>query len=270
MVKILANSGHDENNKYRGGKAGDQTGTEWAVIPWYSRPWTCVLRYPVKAVAKDIAYLARRAAENPFIGYDQGQRRTFWEALSQIPDYDPAMISVPCESDCTCGVATIVKAVGLRYGIKALASIEPDYYYSGNMKSGFKALGFEVLTESKYLTSDEYLLMGDILLCESHHACINLDTGKKVRDAEEKTYTLGWNRDNRGWWYADTNKTYLKDTWQLISGYWYYFGSDGYAVVGLQTIEGKRYIFEWDASSPKECALMHTDESGALEPWHVE
>lgn len=43
---MISNCGHDENNRYRGGKAGDQTGTEWRVINWYNRPWKCVLRHP--------------------------------------------------------------------------------------------------------------------------------------------------------------------------------------------------------------------------------
>lgn len=29
---MISNCGHDENNRYSGGKAGDQTGTEWRVI----------------------------------------------------------------------------------------------------------------------------------------------------------------------------------------------------------------------------------------------
>ena len=43
---MISNCGHDENGRYSGGKAGDQTGTEWQVINWYSRPWKCVLRHP--------------------------------------------------------------------------------------------------------------------------------------------------------------------------------------------------------------------------------
>lgn len=34
---MISNCGHDERGKYSGGKAGDQKGDEWAVIPWYSR-----------------------------------------------------------------------------------------------------------------------------------------------------------------------------------------------------------------------------------------
>ena len=47
---MISNCGHDENGKYHSGKAGDQTGGEWTVRTWYSRPWTSVLRHPDKEV----------------------------------------------------------------------------------------------------------------------------------------------------------------------------------------------------------------------------
>lgn len=271
-TEMIANSGHDENGKYRGGKAGDQTGTEWAVIPFYSRPWSCILRYPDKKVAADMAYLAQRGADNPMVGYDQGERASFAIVLFETPHFDPGEIAVPCESDCTCGVATIVKAAGKRAGIVKLASIDPDYYYSGNIKTGFAALGFRVLTDPKYLTSDRYLLPGDILLLENHHAAINLSVGDMVRDEwdDTPTYTIGWNRNDFGWWYADTAHTYIKEDWRLINHHWYYFNLAGYAVTGLQTIGGNLYYFNAVPSDPYECALMCTNESGALIVWDVD
>ena len=42
---MIANSGYDEHGKYSGGTAGDQTGKEWRIIPYYNRPWNCVLRH---------------------------------------------------------------------------------------------------------------------------------------------------------------------------------------------------------------------------------
>ena len=89
---MISNCGHDERGKYSGGQAGDQTGQEWAVIPWYSRPWNVVLRYPNQNVAQKIANLARAAANNDNIGYDQNQRYDYWNALRRA-DYDPTKIS---------------------------------------------------------------------------------------------------------------------------------------------------------------------------------
>lgn len=78
---MISNSGHDENGKAVGGAAGDQTGTEWQIRSWYNRPWDCVLRYPDLKVGALIAELAIEAANNNNIGYDQGNRDSFWAAL---------------------------------------------------------------------------------------------------------------------------------------------------------------------------------------------
>ena len=87
---MISNCGHDENNRYSGGKAGDQTGTEWRVINWYNRPWKCVLRHPDAKVRKMIASMAKAAAVNNKIGYDQSERYTFWEHLNYIAEYEVA------------------------------------------------------------------------------------------------------------------------------------------------------------------------------------
>ena len=177
---MLSNSGHDENGKYSGGKAGDQTGTEWAITQWYNRPWGCVLRHPDAKVREQIAVNGEKAAKNNNIGYDQNQRGTYWTQLAAA-GYDPAKIKTPCESDCSAGVLANVKAAGYTLGIAALKNINQNGY-TGSMKAQLKAAGFEVLTDSKYLTSDAYLLRGDILLNEGHHTATNLTNGAKAAE----------------------------------------------------------------------------------------
>lgn len=175
---MISNCGSDERGKYTGGKAGDQTGKEWAVIAWYNRPWTCVLRHPDADVRKDMARNARAAANNDKIGYDQGGRTTFWTQL-QANNYDATKITVACEADCSSGVAAIAKATGYRLGINELQQINKDAY-TGNLRAVLKAAGFEILTDSKYLTGDKYLLEGDVLLYDGHHTAINLDDGSEA------------------------------------------------------------------------------------------
>lgn len=75
-------------------------------------------------------------------------------------------------------------------------------------------------------------------------------------------YQRGWNYDGR-WWYADTETTYLHDTWKDINGCRYYFDNEGYAVKGEKEIDGKIYLFCSQPGHPKECALMVTDKKGA-------
>lgn len=176
---MISNCGHDENGRYSGGKAGDQTGGEYCVREWYNRPWGCVLRHPVVAVRKDIARLARQAAENDKIGYDQSQRSTFWRELSKAEGYMPCNITKACEADCSSSTAAIVKAVGYRKGDEALQGISPDLW-TGNMRSALVKAGFKCLKAKKYRNSADYLRPGDILLNEEHHVAINLDRGAKT------------------------------------------------------------------------------------------
>lgn len=175
---MISNCGHDENNRYKGGKAGDQTGGEWALIKWYNRPWKCVLRHPDAKVRSVIAQMAKAAANNNMIGYDQSQRTTFWEHL-KASAYKPEEITIKCEADCSSGVAAIVKGAGYRLGIQKLKDVSINCY-TGNLRAALKTAGFEVLTDSKYLTSDAYLLEGDILLNDSCHTATNLTTGSKA------------------------------------------------------------------------------------------
>lgn len=184
---MISNCGHDENRKYTGGKPGDQKGDEWAIIPWYSRPWTCVLRHPDPAVRKAIAKKARAAANNNKIGYCQGHRLTYWGHL-KASNYDPAQITVACEADCSSGVAANIRAVGIDLKNEKLQKI-PVSCTTWNLKPQCDEHGFDVLTDKKYLTSPDYLLEGDILLCEGHHVATNLTTGSKAGGTTEKPTT---------------------------------------------------------------------------------
>ena len=180
----ISNSGSDENGAYSGGQAGDQTGKEWRMRDWYNRPWTCVLRYPDQKVALKIAQLAIDAALNDHIGYDQSQNRTYLAQLKSV-GWEPSKITVNCEADCSAGVCANVTAAGYLIGIKALQNHTGTY--TGNMRSALTKAGFQLLTDSKYLTSGNYLLPGDILLNDGHHTATNVTVGKKVKDQWKPT-----------------------------------------------------------------------------------
>lgn len=184
MSTLISNCGHDENGGYSGGKAGDQTGTEWQIIPWYNRPWNCVLRHPDAVVRALIARRASAAAKNDNIGYDQSQRDTFGIELKKVGD-DPAKIKTPCETDCSKGVIDITKSVGRTLGKSALANVNATY--TGNMRAGFRAAGFQVLTDRKYLSSGDYLVEGDIVLNDAYHVATVISNGSKAGVATQST-----------------------------------------------------------------------------------
>lgn len=183
MVKI-SNCGHDERGRYAGGKAGDQTGTEYQIMNWYSRPWLCVLRFNDTKIATMIADMATKAAQNNLIGYDQGtagnsnDRYSFWRHL-KASNYDPAQITVACESDCSASTAAIVKGAGYRLNNARLKAVS-IYLTTRNMRAAMKIAGAKVLTDRKYLTSGDYLKAGDILLNDNHHVAIAVTTGVKA------------------------------------------------------------------------------------------
>lgn len=183
----ISNSGKDENGTYHGGAAGDQSGHEWELKGWYSRPWTVILRWPDPEVGLKMAQLGIAAALNNKIGYDQWQRTSYWKQLEKV-GYDPSRITTPCEEDCTAGVTANCKATGYLMNIKGLKDL-PVSVYSGSMKDIFKKAGFKALTASKYLTGPNYLLPGDVLLYEGHHAAMNITYGKNVRPAKAPVLT---------------------------------------------------------------------------------
>lgn len=172
---MIANCGHDEHNEFHSGTSGDQTGKEWQIKPWYNGKWDVVLRYPDEKVRDLLAKLSTEAAKNNLIGYDQWQRQTYWEALKKV-DFDPARISTPCEADCSSGVCANIKAAGCLLKIKKLEDVY-EYLRTATMRRPLEEAGFMALTNERYLTSDRYLLRGDILLRTGHHVTTNITNG---------------------------------------------------------------------------------------------
>ena len=182
---MIANCGGDERGKASGGKAGDNNGREWRIRGWYNRPWNIVLRFENPEVAEWIAKLAEEGAENDKIGYDQGNRLSFWRQLEKN-EYRPKNIKTACETDCSASTLGICKAVGFLLGIRKMQAIAATGY-SGNIRKILKNAGAVVLTDKKYLTSDKYLLRGDIPVYEGHHVAVNLTDGSLAKKPEKKT-----------------------------------------------------------------------------------
>lgn len=253
---MISNCGHDERNKYTGGQAGDQTGQEWAVINWYNRPWNVVLRHPVPAVGEELANMAYAAAENNYIGYDQNQRYTYWEQLKAV-GYDPSKIKVKCEADCSAGVAANIKALGYKLGMKSLQDVS-IYAYTGNLKDVLVKAGFKALYDSKYLTSEDYLLPGDILLYEGHHTATNLTTGKKAWTEPKKVYPY-WVESGGNWYYRIDDKKNQKG-FANINGHRYYFDNSGKMLKDWFQVDGDWYYGQ--PSGNLEGAIYTADNKG--------
>lgn len=96
-----------------------------------------------------------------------------------------------------------------------------------------------------------------------NHTKHTWNTFKAALVSRPMEYSVGWNQDNNGWWYADTKTTYYKSCWQVINGHKYYFNLDGYAVTNWQEIDGQWFYFEPRAGHDLECALYVSDWTGA-------
>lgn len=184
---MLSSCGHDERGKYSGGQAGDQTGTEYYIRTFYvpSYGWDCVLRHPDIRVGQKIAEIAEKAAKNNRIGYDQGQRLTYYSAL-KAEGWHPERITTPCEADCSASTAAAVIAAGHQLGLTRLQQVSPSNV-TWTLKQALTAVGFECLTERRYRTSDAYLIPGDIVLSEAHHVVINLTAGTQAAKQPQST-----------------------------------------------------------------------------------
>lgn len=158
--------GHATATEYRtakGGKSGDQTGTEVYSRNWYSKPWHTVFRPKSATVAEKIAKAMEQACANNNIGYDQGQRTTLY-TLAKEANWDISKIKTKCETDCSALVAVCCNAAGVK--------VSKDMW-TGNQKSVLNATGkFTAYTASKYVSGCDYLKRGDILLGNGHTAIV--------------------------------------------------------------------------------------------------
>lgn len=177
MSILIGHSSIDENRKARGGQAGDQNGKEVCTREWYKASWNVLLRCKDSAMAEKMAIACEQACANNNIGYDQNQRNSLNTEAKKV-GYDLSKVAVKCESDCSSLMCICAIAAGIP---------ESAFYQGGNMRttrnmrSAFQATGkFDVLTDSKYLTSDTYLKRGDILVNEGSHTVMVLGNGAQA------------------------------------------------------------------------------------------
>lgn len=173
----IANCGQDERGLYSFGQAGDQTGREYYLRPWYNGNWSDAWYHPDANIRNAIADCAIAAANNNKIGYDQNERLTFYYQLQAVGWY-PERITKACEADCSSSTAACVAAAGYRCNNNKLKAINPACT-TWTIGAALAAAGFVKLTASKYLTSDLYLPKGTILNRSSGHVVVVTTDGAR-------------------------------------------------------------------------------------------
>lgn len=190
MIKI-GMAAKDERGRYSGGKAGDQTRKEVYVRTWYSRPWDRVIRINDASVREKFARSVEDICRNDNIGYSQSSRLSLWAAASE-QGWKVSEIRKPCNCDCSSLIAVAARSAGLTI---------PRDVWTGNLESAFLRVGgVTVLTEPRFLTSDAYVLRGDILLNTLHHVAVALEDGPQAENVPEvaKINTSGYPEISRG------------------------------------------------------------------------
>lgn len=171
MAVRIGHASIDENGKATGGRAGDQTGKELCTRDWYTKGWNVLLRPVRTSLAEKSAQAMEAACRNELIGYDQGGRNTLYEKAKAV-NFLLEAIEKACECDCSSLVHVCAIAGG------ANLTYESNGYTTRTMVRAFVNSGDYVkLTDSKYLTTDKYLMRGDILVKEGSHTAMVLTDG---------------------------------------------------------------------------------------------
>ena len=87
-----------------------------------------------------------------------------------------------------------------------------------------------------------------------------------------KKYTVGWHKDSKGWWYADTANTYYADKWAKIKDKWYSFDKEGYMLNNTWQVEagGDTYYLgaDGDMQTNMIVGLGSDGKLQPIEPWY--
>lgn len=178
MSVLIGHASIDENGKAHGGAAGDQTGKEVCIRNWYNNGWSVLLRPKTAAMAEKMASACEILCKSNLVGYDQWQRNTLWDRLEEV-GWDASKMKTKCETDCSAYMTAIARIGGANVPRVSLGNGQYNAPVTSTMRKTFSSTGmFEVLTDSKYLTSDKYLKRGDILVKETAHTVMVLSNGE--------------------------------------------------------------------------------------------
>ena len=80
-------------------------------------------------------------------------------------------------------------------------------------------------------------------------------------------YTIGWHKDSKGWWYANSTTAYYKEQWAKIKDKWYYFDKEGYMLENQWKVEADGDTYYLGADGAMETGMVvGLGSDGRLQP----
>ena len=192
MAKVqIAQASIDEHGKTKGGQPGDQriyTGKkgETNISDWYimSGGWDELIRCKDESIANKAAEYIIKVTNSHLVGYNQGDRNTFYQALKKYNwNIDSYIASgEKTETDCSAYVYAIYCSLipslrgsfeeGRVYGRNNSPACQSSWTAYNRYGNGL----FERYTNSYFVNSDAYLKVGDLLNATKHHIIMVVST----------------------------------------------------------------------------------------------
>ena len=260
MSVLIGHASIDENGKANNGVAGDQTKKEVCTRNWYNKSWSVLIRAKDANMAEKMAKAMEQACANDKVGYDQYQRNTLYVQAQKV-DFDLSKITTACECDCSSLVCICAIAAGVPAGTLYIGG---NMRTTRNMRSAFKNTGlFEIITDTKYLTSDTYLKRGDILVNEGSHTVMILSNGSKTSSTNTTTTNnnkieTNSNLTGKGIGYAIANSTMNVRTGPATGYTWIATIPVKTKVEVLEITDNKWYKIVWNKAT---CGYAYVSNS---------
>ena len=160
------------NSKVNDPNKGDNNGREVCFSTLGKRNWDFVLRAKDKNVAKKMAQACEAGCNNNNLGYSQDRRNSL-RTQAKLVGMDLSKITTPCDCDCSSFMSVCAECAGI-----PIPYTNNNAPTTSSMKSSFMNTGyFDLLTDSKYLTSGDYLKRGDIIVDAGSHTVMILEDG---------------------------------------------------------------------------------------------
>lgn len=216
MATYIGEASKDENNNLRGGQDGDQNGLEVRVTPWFAqtrdgRTWDWIARIRNRPeVARAIATLMIESCDNQNVGYNQDRRETFTNECRKV-GWKPKNVTTPCATDCSALVACVLNCLNIQVSTSMNTYSELDQLKNTEL--------FDILYDSKYLTTGDYLQVGDILHMPGHTAIVvqNSESTQPVPEHKKEDEQVGA-RMWINWQVFESGKEYTDNSGWYING----------------------------------------------------